>query len=148
MKKEDNFDVYIKGRQIYDTEKSEIDLNTTGNYVQEGNIKYVYYHEYEEENPSQMHTAILKVEPKRVTITHEDSASRLILEKGKRHLCHYDTGYGTMTMGIFTTDIVMDFNDCGGKMTLNYTLDIDSNLSSTNEVSIEVKRRREEDNIF
>ena len=69
------------------------------------------------------------------------SATRLILEEGRRHLCLYDTGYGTVSVGVFTSELREDLRQEGGVLGIRYTLDIDSNLSSSNEITVEVKPR-------
>ena len=69
------------------------------------------------------------------------SSTRLILEKGRRHLCLYDTGYGTLTLGVFTSELSTSLGEAGGRIDIKYTLDIDSNLSSSNEITVEVKPR-------
>ncbi len=69
----------------------------------------------------------------------DNSATRLILEKGKRHLCQYDTGYGSLMVGVFTSSFESTLNEQGGSLRVRYTLDINSSLSSNNEISIIVK---------
>ena len=65
--------------------------------------------------------------------------TRLILENGKRHLCQYDTGFGSMTVGVFTESLHSKLTDEGGSVDISYTLDVNSNLSSFNELHITVK---------
>ncbi|MCI8554800.1 MAG: DUF1934 domain-containing protein [Clostridiales bacterium] len=49
--------------------------------------------------------------------------SRLVLEKGKRHLCQYETGYGPLILGIDTQDIDQRLGEDGGELRLSYTMD-------------------------
>ena len=84
---------------------------------------------------------MLKVEPDKVTMMRSGTATRLILEKGRRHLCLYDTGYGMLTVGVFTSQLDSSLGEKGGRVDIKYTLDIDSNLSSSNEITVEVKPR-------
>ncbi len=138
MLKED-YDISITGRQFYDTDSGEVVLDTSGTYTQRAGSRFIAYREYDEENPKVAHTSVLKVEDNKVTMMRSGSATRLILEKGKRHLCVYDTGYGTLTVGVFTSELHSDLKCKGGKLNIKYTLDIDSNLSSKNEITVEVK---------
>ena len=71
--------------------------------------------------------------------------TRLILEKGKRHLCQYDTGYGSLVVGVFTSTLRSSLGEKGGRVDINYTLDINSDLSSINEISITVKEAEQKD---
>ena len=140
----DDYDINIIGRQDYEDfpeGSGEITLNTTGSYTYRGGARFIAYKEYDEENPKVSYTSVLKVEPGKVTMMRSGSATRLILEQGKRHLCLYDTGYGTMTVGVFTSSMHSSLGEHGGRIDIQYTLDIDSNLSSSNEITVEIKPR-------
>lgn len=142
MLKED-YDINIIGRQDYTglDEVGEISLNTTGSYTAKGGTRFIAYKEYDAENPKVSCTSVLKVEPDKVTMMRSGTATRLILEKGRRHLCLYDTGYGMLTVGVFTSHLDSSLGEQGGRVDIKYTLDIDSNLSSSNEITVEVKPR-------
>lgn len=142
MLKED-YDINIIGRQDYTglDEVGEISLNTTGSYTAKGGTRFIAYKEYDAENPKVSCTSVLKVEPDKVTMMRSGTATRLILEKGRHHLCLYDTGYGMLTVGVFTSQLDSSLGEQGGRVDIKYTLDIDSNLSSSNEITVEVKPR-------
>ena len=142
MLKED-YDINIIGRQDYTglDEVGEISLNTTGSYTAKGGTRFIAYKEYDAENPKVSCTSVLKVEPDKVTMMRSGTATRLILEKGRRHLRLYDTGYGMLTVGVFTSQLDSSLGEQGGRVDIKYTLDIDSNLSSSNEITVEVKPR-------
>ena len=142
MLKED-YDINIIGRQDYTglDEVGEISLNTTGSYTAKGGTRFIAYKEYDAENPKVSCTSVLKGEPDKVTMMRSGTATRLILEKGRRHLCLYDTGYGMLTVGVFTSQLDSSLGEQGGRVDIKYTLDIDSNLSSSNEITVEVKPR-------
>lgn len=136
-----NYLISIVGRQKIDGEEGEIELTTVGSYVTKGDIRYILYDEYDEDNPSIKTTSILKInDNKKVTLIKKGrERSRLLLEKGKRHQCIYDTGMGTMTIGVFANTIDAQFTDQGGTLEIGYTLDINSGLTSLNKIFIKVK---------
>lgn len=69
------------------------------------------------------------------------AASQLIIEKGTRHLCHYETGYGSMTLGVAADEIESQLFDEGGQVKFSYTLDADQDMVlSRNLVTITVKK--------
>ncbi len=142
MLKED-YDIRIVGKQFYKdetgVEPGEVALSTTGTYTERGGVRFIAYKEYDEEDPKVSYTSVLKVEPGKLTMMRAGSATRLILEEGRRHLCLYDTGYGTLSVGVFTSLLKSSLNRKGGKIRVKYTLDIDSNLSSSNEIEVEIK---------
>ena len=84
MLKED-YDINIVGKQVYEDDAGEITLNTTGTYTQRGGARFIAYKEYDAENPKVSYTSVLKVEPGKVTMMRSGSATRLILEEGRRH---------------------------------------------------------------
>ncbi len=140
----DDYDINIIGRQEYPDfpeGSGEISLNTTGSYTSRGGARLIAYKEYDTENPKVSCTSVLKVEPGKVTMMRSGSATRLILEEGRRHLCLYDTGYGTLSVGVFTSSLRSSLGERGGRVHIKYTLDIDSNLSSSNEITVDVKPR-------
>ena len=69
----------------------------------------------------------------------ENLYSQLIIEKGQRHQCVYDTGYGTLTLGISGDQIISSLDDNGGHLQVRYTLDINASMASENELLIQVE---------
>ncbi|WP_228725134.1 DUF1934 domain-containing protein [Caproicibacter fermentans] len=139
--------ISIKGRQRVDDETGEVELTTFGSYVRRGDSRYIVYKEYTSEDKNTTRTSILKVDGgNKVTLMRggEDS-TRLILERGKRHLCQYDTEFGNMMIGVFTSRVQSELNDLGGKLEVSYTLDINSSLSSQNEIFITIKEANNKD---
>ena len=137
----EDYDINITGRQSCDGEAGEVTLNTTGSYIYRGGARFITYKEYDQDDPRVSTTSVLKVEPDKVTMMRQGTATRLILERGRRHLCLYDTGYGTLSVGVFTSRLESSLGEKGGRVDIQYTLDIDSNWSSSNEITVEVKRR-------
>lgn len=135
----EDYAITIKGRQVYgDEDQGEICLSALGTYREKDGTRFILYKEYDDDNASVFRTALLKVEPGVVTMSRSGSSTRLILEKGRRHLCLYDTGFGSLTVGIYTSQLDVDLGDTGGTLEITYTLDVDSNLSSQNKLRIEV----------
>lgn len=144
---QENYLISIRGRQKVDDEVGEIELTTLGSYVKRGSSRYIVYKEYTSEEQNRSRTSILKVDgDSRVTLMRAGADStRLILENGKRHLCQYDTEFGNMMIGVFTSRLHSELNDGGGSLEVSYTLDINSALSSLNEIFITVKEAADSD---
>lgn len=144
---QENYLISIKGRQKVDGEVGEVELTTLGSYVKRGASRYIVYKEYTSDDNTETRTSILKIEgSSRLTLMRKGGDNtRLILENGKRHLCQYDTDYGNMMIGIFTSRLDSELDDAGGSLKISYTLDINSTLSSMNELSITVKEAKNKD---
>lgn len=135
----EDYAINVTGRQVCDGEdQGEVRLSALGTYREKDGKRFILYKEYDEEDAKAYRMASLIVEPGVVTMTRSGSSTRLILEKGRRHLCLYDTVFGAMTVGIYTSQLDVDLGDRGGTLEIAYTLDIDSNLSSQHTLHIDV----------
>jgi uncharacterized beta-barrel protein YwiB (DUF1934 family) len=116
-----------------------IELITSGRYYRKNGSYYISYKESEATGMNGV-TTTLKIEGENtVTLIRNGSQrSQLILEKGQRHLCQYDTGFGQLMVGVSGCRIKSCLDDCGGELTFNYTLDVNSNTVSQNEVYVTV----------
>jgi len=83
----------IKGIYRQDGEQDQVELVTTGSYYKRNGDYYIAYDESEMTGFDGTHT-VLRVEgSQRVTLSRSGSTkSQLIIERGVRHQCHYDTG--------------------------------------------------------
>ena len=71
--------------------------------------------------------------------------SALVFENGKRHFCHYGTEYGDCMIGISTIEMRNAMTGEGGEIYVRYTIDVNSGLILTNEITINV--RPHDDNV-
>lgn len=144
---QENYLISIIGKQNVGGELGEVSLTTFGSYIKKGDHYFIAYKEYDTENNAPPQTSILKItNGSTVSLMRGGpQGTRLILEKGKRHLCQYDTGFGNLMIGIFTQDVDSNLSETGGTLQIRYTMDIDSNLSSLNEISITVKEANNND---
>lgn len=138
----ENYTISILGKQQVGDESDEIAVDTVGTYREEDGYKYINYREYEE-NGTFSSIATLKIENNTLTMCKDGSRTMLVLEKGKRHNCMYDTGYGSLMLGVYTTELVDKLSKDGGTLNISYTLDVDTNLASRNELKIELKYNNE-----
>lgn len=135
----EDYAVTVIGRQICgDEDQGEVRLSALGTYREKDGKRFILYKEYDEEDAKSYRTSLLVVEPGMVTMSRSGTSTRLILEKGRRHHCLYDTVFGSMTVGIYTSRLDVDLGDRGGTLDIVYTLDIDSNLSSEQTLHIDV----------
>jgi len=135
----EDYSITIKGRQDYGGDRpEEMCLSVAGSYREKDGVRFIVYKEYDDDDPTAYRTAMLKVEPDMVTMSRSGSATRLILERGRRHLCLYETEFGSLMLGIFTSQLDVDLDNKGGTLEIQYTLDVDSSLSSLNRLHIEV----------
>ena len=141
----DNFLITIKGIQELDGEKDVIEMTTTGSYIQKNGHTYIGYKEYDKDNPEISSNNLIKVESedKVIIMRNEGKQTRLILEKGRRHQCHYRTIMGDLMIGVFSDTIDADLHENGGKLHVKYSLDFNSSFASKNEFFVDIKKQAE-----
>jgi len=139
----DKYLISVIGTQFVDGEKDVVKLKTAGEYYCENDIIYIKYKEYDNENPMICFDNTVTVEGDNiVTVIRGGAAnSRLTLEKGRRHQCHYNTMFGDLMVGVFTNVIENNLNEKGGTLQASYTLDFNAGLVSKNDIFIKVTEK-------
>ena len=148
MADKEKYLISIIGEQTLDGETDKVEVLTSGNYMMKKNHCYIGYKEYDEENPNKYSDNLIKVEDNIVTIIRKgEMQSRLMLEKGKRHQCLYQTVAGDLMIGVFTKTMKNTLNEKGGTLEVSYTLDFNTDLVSENRfiITVEEKNNRNED---
>ena len=122
-----------------DGDKSNIELTTTGNYSRVKGRWVLLYDEMSEDKTAVIKTMI-KVDDKSVTITRNgEGSSKLIMTEGERNMCHYRTQFGDILLGVYCNEVNNELSDCGGKILMSYTLDVNASVLSENKVTIKIR---------
>ena len=139
--------IKIKGTQGLDGDTDVIEFATAGTLdIKDG--EYVLCYDEGE---------MLGVKTVRTTLTVKscdtvimersgDMSSRLVIEKGARNNCFYNTPYGSLMIGIFGESVSSSLSMLGGKVEMNYTIDSNLQTVSRNIVEITVEVAKEENN--
>ena len=139
----DNYLITVTGTQTVDGESDSIEVITSGDYVRDDNGDItVTYPEFSEENPTTRTDTTVTLRGKILTIERRgEMSSRLMLEKGKRHQCLYETPMGQMLIGIYTDSIKVIASDSGCDIRASYQLDFNQHVVSNNEFHITIKSK-------
>ena len=126
-------------------EKEEfVELMTRGQFVQKGGSYYITYKETETTGYEGCTTTLkIAADGSRVAMLRfgkgGGAGTQLLIEKGKRNLCHYETGYGSMTLGVTADEIECGLTEKGGTAKFGYLLDANSaELVSRNRLEVTV----------
>lgn len=131
--------ITIDSTQIVDGESDKTELFTVGTLEADEDGYRLCYDE-SEATGFEGSSVTVKLLPDSVTVMRTGKAvSTLIIERGKKHHCHYGTEFGDFLIGVNTDEIKNDLTENGGEVYLKYTLDINSSLMSENEMRINVK---------
>lgn len=132
--------ISIKGIQHADGESNTLELDTAGTMDRLADGYKLTYDESETTGMEGVTTSLL-VKPSIITLERQGAmTSLMVLEKGRRTMCNYDTGYGSLMMGVYATDIRTNLADKGGNFDFHYTLDINSGIASSHDVYVTVKK--------
>lgn len=139
---EDYF-IQIDGRMEQDGASDQVQLMTRGSFLKKNGSFFISYKESETTGYEGCTTTVKVAQDGRrvAMLRFGPAASQLIIEKGVRHLCHYDTGVGALTLGVAADEIDSRLSDEGGEVAFSYTLDADQTaILSKNLVRITVRR--------
>ena len=138
---EENYLITIKGTMEQDGERESVELMTRGKFVQRNGAFYIVYEETEATGYAGCTTTVkATADAREVVMTRFGKVpSQLVIEKGVRHICHYETGFGSVSLGVAADVIELDLTDAGGRLQFSYTLDSGGeNFISRNLVDITV----------
>ena len=132
----------IIGRQPDEEESDEVELFTTGNFYRTDHSWCIAYDESEATGFEGNRTVLeLEDDLRRVTMNRlGNTASQLIIERGVRHQCNYNTGYGSMIIGVSGDFIHSTLTEQGGELSFGYSLDVNTSLVSENTVTVTVRQ--------
>ena len=132
--------ICIDGTVDQQGEQERIQLKTRGSFLRRGNSFFITYEETEATGYAGCTTTVkVAADESRVAMLRFGPASsQLIIEKGVRHVCHYETGVGALTLGVAADEIRCQLTDAGGQAFFSYTLDDGTQELSRNLVEVTV----------
>ena len=143
--KKENYIITIDNVQYNDGREDRFTFSTVGDYRTCGDAQIIAYQDSAATGFEGSETT-LRVTPGKVTMVRTgEYASSLILEKGKRHTCHYGTPVGDLPLGIYTTHINNELTESGGTLDFSYSLDLNANLFTSTELKITVREKNRPD---
>lgn len=140
---QDNYLITIRGTMQQNGEEDSVELMTRGKFTQRGSAFYIVYEETEATGYAGCTTTVkASLDGQQVVMTRFGKMpSQLVIEKGIRHICHYETGYGSISLGVAADVIEHDLAETGGRLKFSYTLDSGGeNFISRNLVDITVEQ--------
>ncbi len=134
-----SYTVTIKDTHEHNGESFTAEFTSACEYIKDGENFTVTY----AEKGGELDGSVVSIRAKgggTVEITRfGEFNTRLIVERGRRHICLYNTPFGEISMGVYAEEVYSQINAGGVSMKLRYTLDCNSGLISTNTMKITVK---------
>lgn len=116
-----------------------ISVTTPGEFYEKNNCYYAIYKETEISGMEGT-TTTLKIKSDKFSILRRGTTStKMEFEKGKKTFSLYNTPYGTLELEINTKDLQIVMNDKGGKVCVQYELNISRQAHQLTNLEVEIK---------
>lgn len=136
----ENVRVSIKGIQQQNEESNDVELFTEGKFKKDGE-KYILKYTESEMTGFDNTTTTVEIENEKVSIIRNGNVnSQMIFIKDKKTTSYYNTQFGSLIIGVMADKLDVDINDDGGKIDINYIIDINEEYIGQNSVLIDIKR--------
>lgn len=132
--------IHIVDKNMAEEERIDSELTTVGVLQGSEDAYSIVYTETDDEFKQYETTLEVKGEEKVVMTRKGAFNTQMVIEKDKRHNCHYSTPYGEIMMGIYTRKIKSQMHPDGGELNFCYTIDYNSGFVSTKEMQVTVTK--------
>lgn len=142
MREQNNVWISVQAKQAFDGAEGEaIELVTEGRLQKTtGGVTLRYLES--EVTGMEGTTTTIRVEGPRVTLLRQGQFnSQMVFEAGRRHLTLYETPYGALEVGVNTKRMCHDLTPEGGKLEIDYHLEIDHKVAGFNQFRVTVRPR-------
>ncbi len=135
-----NVVISVKGMQKYDNMESDtVELVTEGQLQRENDVYILTYLESEITGMDGTQTTIT-VQGDQVTLVRAGQFnSQMVFQEGRRHLSMYNTPYGALAIGVNTRHLLVDLNDEGGDLEVDYTIEVEHAVAGRNIFQMSIK---------
>jgi uncharacterized beta-barrel protein YwiB (DUF1934 family) len=136
--------IEIKGTQNYGEDSDVTTFTTNGSLEEKDGVYTLCYDESEMIGAKGVKTLLTIENGTKMTLCRTGGMeSRMVVEKGRRHSCLYNTPQGDFVIGIYGETLMSNLNAQGGKIYMSYTIDVNSGLISKNIMEIKVKELKQ-----
>ncbi len=137
-----NVIISITGKeQLVEASREDmIELVTEGKYYKKGSKHFFSYNETEMTGFDNGTKTTLKVDGDTVTMTRFGSINtQMVFKQGEKYLGHYETPYGSFTVGIVADEVSVNIDEKGGDIEINYLLEIDNAAKAEHNLILNIR---------
>ena len=141
-KQENKFIISIKGLQTYedDNDDTDISLLTEGEFEYQDGAYFIDYEESELTGLEGTKTSI-EIGTNYVSLQRNGTVnSHMLFMKDRKTSSYYSTPYGDRQIDIFTDYLNIDISPTGGKINVDYFIDINNHSTGKNNFEIEIRK--------
>ena len=138
--KEKEVVIDIHSVHAYDEDGTDsLEFSTDGMYRYEDGSAHLWYWESEVTGLPGTRTSV-EITPGGVIVDRVGTVTgRMEFREGIKNFFPYETPYGTATMGMDTRKVSAVFDEHGGKMELDYVLDLEHAVAVRNKFRLQVR---------
>ncbi|MSS63277.1 DUF1934 domain-containing protein [Velocimicrobium porci] len=136
--------VSISGLQTEIGDDEAIEIVSPGEYHQRDGKHYILYEEMHEDGEAESGVSknLLKISPDYIELTKKGYANvNMVFEKDKKTMTYYQTPFGNLLIGLYTTNISIIEQKEGMIATIDYSLDINYDYVTDCNIKIKVMDR-------
>ena len=132
--------------QSYDQENEDsLEFSTDGHYYYDGENGCLTYMESEVTGLEGTRTSVI-VMPDQVVVDRDGMiTSRMIFREGERDAFQYSTPFGAATMGVDTRRIRHQMTENGGRVEVDYVVNMEHVVASRNRFQITVTEKKNQE---
>lgn len=128
--------VSVKGTQVIGEESDTVEVITSGTWYEKNDKQYLIYEETFEEIKEITRNTV-KIAPNLVEVTKRGVVeSRMVYERGKKHVANYMTPMGLIVLGITTKDLFVEANQEKLHVEIRYALEMNGQFVSDSSLEI------------
>ena len=133
--------ITLRGTQTIPGEKPEtVELMTRGTMTGRNGKFAISYVETELTGTAGVVSTFLILNPHRVVLTRDGPIkSRRVFVEGVKDESIYDLGFGSLLLGVYTRKIEVDLSEAGGRLFIDYSVEIEQSQTSRNSYEILVE---------
>ena len=133
--------ITLRGTQQYEKDKPEtVELMTRGIMLDRNGKYSISYTETELTGTPGVVTTFFIPNSQRVILSREGPIqSRMVFSEGVKDESLYDLGFGSLLVGICARKIDVDLSEQGGRLRIDYTVEIEQSVTSRNSYEILVE---------
>ena len=133
--------ITLRGTQTVDNDPPQtVELVTRGTMTGRNGKFAISYVETELTGNAGVVSTFLVFNPQRVVLTREGPIkSRMVFVEGMKDESLYDLGFGALLLGISTRKVEVDLHDNGGRLFIDYTVEIEQAQTTRNSYELLIK---------
>lgn len=137
--------ISISGLQFEVNSEEPVEVVSVGEYYERNGKRYLVYEEMQMDdvNSREMTKNTIKIAKNQVDIIKKGTNNvHMIFELNKKNITYYNTPYGDLLIGLYTTALAVSEEEEEITLNLDYVLSINSNHVSDCKITIKITPRR------